>query len=544
MFLIAVVVATILLRSIYATLAITAVLIFVVNSTVGFAGWLGTVFNPVNSGTPIIVMTVAVAHSVHIVESTLAGMRQGMDKNTAIAESLVLNAWPVFLTSLTTIIGFLSLNASDSPPFRILGNLVAFGVLCAFVFSMTFLPAMLSILPMRARTAPVRQSAYLDRFGALVVARRTILLWGSVVLTVVLCTGVFRLEFTDNWTKYFSERYPFRQATDFIVENLTGIETLEYSLSASREGTVTDPEYLREIDKFAEWYRQQPEVSHVQVFSDILKRLNKNMNGDNPEFYRIPEDPDLAAQYLLIYELSLPYGRDLTNQIDVSRTSTRMTVVLRSLTSQQQLQLDARAQAWLGANAPMLAGSDATGVSIVFSHLFQSNIRSILTGTILAMGLISVILVFAFRSLRVGLLSLVPNFIPAALSLGLWGYLVGRVGLAGSVMTAIAFGIIVDDTIHFLSKYLKARGEGLGSAEAVRNVFRTVGHALWTTTAILTLGFLVFASSGFEVSWSLGLLVSLTVVFAFLADFTLLPALLMTFDRKTSSPSTDVPGRD
>ncbi len=541
MFLITVVVAAVLLRSAFGTLAITAVLICVVNSTVGFAGWIGTVFNPVNSGTPIIVMTVAIAHSVHIVETTLAGMRQGMDRNTAISESIRVNMWPVTLTSLTTIIGFLSLNASDSPPFRVLGNLVAFGVVCAFVYSIAFLPALLSILPMRVRTAAVERPALLDRFGAFIVARRTIVLWGSVLVTVLLCTGIYRLEFTDNWTKYFSDRYPFRQATDFIIENLTGMETLEYSLSASRDGAITDPEYLREIEAFAEWYREQPEVSHVQVFSDILKRLNKNMNGDNPDFYQIPDDSDLAAQYLLIYELSLPYGRDLANRIDVSRTSTRMTVVLRSLTSQQQLELDARAQSWLSANSPMLAGSEATGVSIVFSHLFQSNIRSILTGTIIAMGLISLILIFAFRSMRIGFLSLLPNFIPAALSFGLWGYLVGRVGLAGSVMTAIAFGIIVDDTIHFLSHYLKARNQGANSAESVRTVFRTVGHALWTTTAMLTLGFLVFASSGFEISWSLGLLVSFTVCFAFIADVTLLPALLMTFDRTKSRPAAAQP---
>ena len=171
-------------------------------------------------------------------------------------------------------------------------------------------------------------------------------------------------------------------------------------------------------------------------------------------------------------------------------------------------------------------------MSIVFAHLSQRNIESMLRGTIIAMGLISLILIWVFKSVRLGLVSLLPNFIPAVMSFGLWGYVVGHVGLAASVVTAMAFEIIVDDTIHFLSKYLKARRENLAAPEAVRSAFRAVGHALWTTTAILSLGFLVFASSGFEVSWALGILVTITIVFAFLADFLLLPPLLMAIDRR------------
>ena len=525
--------AAVLLRSVLGTAALVATLMFTVNTTVGFAGWTGTVFNPANSGVPIIVMTVAVAHSVHIVATTLAGMGRGLDRNAAIAEAIRINAWPVFLTSLTTAIGFLSLNASDSPPFRVLGNLVAFGVLCAFIYSLTLLPALLSVLPLRPRAVRAGQPAFFDRFADFVVRRRSVLLWCSAILAIFFITGIPRLELTDNWTKYLGERYEFRTDTDFVIDNLTGMEALEYSLDSGTEGGITEPAYLRKVDAFAEWFRDQPEVSHVKAFPDIMKRLNKNMHGDDPGFYRLPEDPDLAAQYLLLYELSLPFGRDLNNQIDIGKSATRMTVVMRSLTSQAQRELDARALDWLRANAPGLTGG-ASGISIVFAHLSQRNIKSMLTGTIAAMALISLILIFVFRSLRIGLLSLVPNFIPAAMSLGLWGFMVGSVGLAGSVMTAIAFGIVVDDTIHFLTKYLRSRREGCDAPEAVRAAFRTVGHALWTTTAVLALGFLVFASSGFEVSWALGLLVTLTIVFALLADFLLLPSLLMALDRKKS----------
>ena len=537
-FLIMVVTAAVLLHSVLSTLALVIMLVFVINTTMGFAGWTDTVFNPSNSGVPIIVMTVAVAHSIHIVVTVLSSMSQSLDRNAAIAESFRSNAWPVFLTTATTMIGFLSLNASISPPLRVLGNLVAFGVLCAFVYSMTLLPALLSILPLRARPGHTERPDFFDRFGSFVVARRTFLTWFVVLLAVVLVTGILRIELTDNWTRYFDERSEFRRNTDFVIENLTSMETLEYSLSTGREGGITDPDYLRAVDAFAEWFRGQPEVTHVQAFPDIMKRLNRNMHGDDPAFHRLPEAPALAAQYLLLYELSLPFGSDLNNRIDIAKSATRMTVVIRSLTSQAQRELDARAQAWLRANAPDLA-TEASGVSIVFAHLSQRNIDSMLRGTIIAMALISFILIWVFKSVRLGLVSLVPNFLPAAMAFGLWGYLVGRLGLAGSVVTAMAFGIIVDDTIHFLSRYVKARREDLLPPEAVRTAFRAVGKALWTTTAVLALGFLVFASSEFETSWTLGLLVAIMIAFALLADFLLLPPLLIAIDRKKIRNSGD-----
>ena len=532
-FLIIVGATIILLRSTLSTLAIIAVLVFVVNTTLGFAGWNGVVFSPTNAGVPIIVMVIAIADSIHVVTSVLLGMRRGLDRNAAIVEAIRINAYPVFITSVTTAIGFLSLNASDSPPFHVLGNYVAFGVLCALIYTMTLLPALLSILPLRASRVRSEGTAFFDRFADFVIARRTFLLSSVSLAIVVLAIGIPRIELSDNMAQYFDDRYEFRRDTDYVIDNLTGLDKLEYSLNAGREGGITDPAYLRKVDAFAEWYRQQPEVTHVQAFSDIMKRLNKNMHGDDSAFYRLPEDPDLAAQYLLLYELSLPFGSDLNDRIDVAKSATRLVVTTKNAWSRDIRELDERAQIWLRANAPAFA-QEASGLSVVFAHLSLRNINSMLRGTITAMALISFVLIWIFKSVRVGLLSLLPNFIPAIMSFGLWGYLVGHVGIASSVVIAVVFGIVVDDTVHFLSKYLKARREGLPAPEAVRSAFHMVGHALWTTTAVLSVGFLVFATSGFEVSWALGLLVTITIVFALVADFLLLPTLLIAIDRRNS----------
>ena len=206
-FLIIIGVTIILLRSVLGTVAIVAVLVFVINSTMGFAGWNGVVFSPTNAGVPIIVMVIAIADSIHIVTSVLLGMRRGLDRNAAIVESIRINAYPVFITSVTTAIGFLSLNASDSPPFHVLGNYVAFGVLCALIYTMTLLPALLSILPLRVRLVQSEGTAFFDRFADFVIARSTFLLGAITLIVVVLIFGIPRIELSDNMAQYFDDRY-------------------------------------------------------------------------------------------------------------------------------------------------------------------------------------------------------------------------------------------------------------------------------------------------------------------------------------------------
>ena len=522
-------VAVLLLRSVWGTVAILLMLVAVLPTAMGFAGWAGMKLYGESGAALFVLMAITVAHSVHIIEAVLSGLRQGMDRREAAAHSLQVNTWPVFLTSLTTSIGFLSLNFSEMPPFRVMGNIVAFGSLCAFLYSVTLLPAFVSIVPMRARPAPAGRTDFFDAFGRFVVSRHMVLLCSFAVLTVVLIAGISRIELKENWLELLDESYEFRRSTDFLSENFTGLEAFEYSLDSGGEGGITDVEYLAGIDAFAQWYRTQPEVAHVLVLSDILKRLNKNLHGDDPDHYRIPEDSDLAAQYLLLYEFSLPVGRDLNNLIDVERSASRMTVVLESLSTREKVALDERAQAWLREHAPGMETA-ATGVSIVGAHSIQRNIEKMLIGTITAMAIVSLLLVFVFRSLRLGLISLIPNFIPAAMAIGLWGYAVGEIGVAAAVVTAIAFGIIVDDTIHFMTKYIGARRRGLPPSDSVRSAFRTVGKALTATTIVFALGFLVFGASGMTNNQALGTLVGITVVVALLADFLFLPPLLMVLD--------------
>ncbi|MYB33874.1 MAG: MMPL family transporter [Gammaproteobacteria bacterium] len=522
-------IALILLRSLWSTLAIVLMLVAVLPSSLGFAGWIGMRFFGESGAALFVLMAVTVAHSVHIIEGMSTGLRQGMDRRQSAMYSIRVNIWPVFLTSLTTAIGFLSLNFADMPPFRIMGNIVAFGAMCAFVYSVTLLPAFLSVMPARAwQIGEVKTDVY-DRLARFVISYRKALMVFFVIASVVLVAGISRIDLRENWLELLDESYEFRRSINFLNENFSGVETYEYSLNSGRPDGVTDIGFLSKVEAFAQWYRTQPEVAHVFALPDIIKRLNKNLHGEDPDYYMLPDDSDLAAQYLLLYEFSLPVGRDLNNLIDYDRAATRMTVALKSMSSKEKIRLDDNAREWLRNNAPDLETS-ATGVSVVGARSIQRNIEGMLTGTIVAMTTVSLLLLAVFRSIRLGLLSLIPNFVPAAMAMGFWGYVVSEIGVAASVVTAIAFGIIVDDTIHFMTKYVEARKRGRLPSESVQYSFRSVGRALVTTTLIFGLGFMVFGASGMSANQALGLLVGITVFIALVADFLFLPPLLMALD--------------
>lgn len=520
-------------RSIPGTLGTVLVLTLAIVSTMGLMGWAGVRLSGATASAPIIVLTLAVADCVHVLTSFLHGVHEGLSREESLAQSLRINLQPIFITSLTTAIGFLSMNFGDVPPFWHLGNLVAIGVTAAFLFSVTLFPALLSLVPVRPGNPVALRSGAMASLAGLVVRQRRRLLYGLVPVMLVVIAFVPRNELNDEFVKYFDESMEFRRHTEFAVENLTGIYTIQFSLPAGESGGIAGPAYLETLDAFAAWFRRQPEVLHVNTITDTLKRLNRNLHGDDPAWHRLPDSRELAAQYLLLYEMSLPYGLDLNNRIDVDKSATRFVATTKSLSTRQTLDLEQRARDWLRDNAPR-SMSTAAGSSpnIMFAHISRRNVWSMLVGISGALVAISLILVMVLRSLRIGLVSMIPNLLPAALTLGIWGLVVGRFGLAASIVAVVSLGIIVDDTVHFLSKYMRARREhGLGPAAAIRYAFTTVGMALVITSVVLVAGFLVLALSNFEVNATLGLLTAITITFALFTDFFLLPPLLMLVDR-------------
>lgn len=543
MFVIILLIVGIALRSFFGTLSVLVVITISAISGLGALGWMGLPLNSVTILAPLYIMTLAVASAVHILASCRQTMVLTADRKEWARQALENHMVAIIIACVTTAIGFFCLNFSISPPFRQLGNIVGIGILAAMVFTLTLLPALVTFLPIRRQTTQAVTNKWMGMLAEFVIAKRTLLLPGTVLLVVGLAVGVSQIRLEDDFLRYFDERYEFRQDTDYTEAHLTGVSGIEFPLPSGAAQGVNNPVFLKEVSAFADWLRAQGEVTYVNTLTDTIKRLNMNMHSDDEAFMRIPDTREEASQYLFLYELSISYGMDLTDRIDVDRSTMRVTVLMANVTTASMRALTLRAGDWLNANAPTIQAAwkaenpavrlvTPTGVVHVFNLISYRDVRSMLVGTLIALFLISGIITVALWNLRVGLVSLVPNLIPGLMAFGIWGYSVGAVTLAIAVVLAATLGVVVDDTVHFLSKYTEARKRGEDAEDSVRYAFKSVGMAMLVTTVGLVGGFGVLAQSGFAVNGDMAKLTALTISLALVADFFLLPSLLIWLEKR------------
>jgi predicted RND superfamily exporter protein len=530
MYLVILIVAYALLRSFTATILVLIVIIPSITVAMGFGGWMGIGLTPPSASAPTIITTLAVADSIHLLVVMLNRMRDGHDKRESLLYSLRVNAKPIFLTSVTTALGFLSLNFSDSPPFHDLGNITAFGVMAAWVYAVVLLPILISFMPIKPKGNLQNLDAKMSVIGTFIADKYKAVLSVSVVISACLLALIPLNEINDDFVKYFDESVEYRQDTDWVSANLTGANLIQFNLQSDEPNGVSDPAFIQTVADFTEWALNEEVVTHVQSISDTFKRLNRDLNEGNETFYSIPETRDLAAQYLLLYELSLPFGLDMNNQLDISKSSTQVVVTLDDMTTKELRSWVARAENYLAETHN--TNLTAVGPTVMFAYISERNIESMLIGTLIAVFLISGVILIALRDIQLGLISLIPNLLPAALAFGVWGALVGQVNMAVAVVAGMALGVVVDDSVHFLTKYQIARRElKLTARDAVISAFNGVGTALVVTTLILVAGFAILAQSSFGVNSYMAMLTAIALVIALIADLTLLPALLIVLDK-------------
>lgn len=538
MLLVILVFLTIMLRSFLSVVATLIVIIGSVMATMGLSGWAGMFLSTATVNVPTLVMTLAVADCVHVITTMRHSMQNGFSKAHSIERSISLNFMPILITSVTTAIGFLMMNMSDSPVLRDFGNLSALGVMIACFLSVTLLPALLKLLPINVKQTPSNgKSDFMDKLGDFVVTHRKALLPASVLVIAVSASLIPLNRVNDESVKYFDNRSDFRQAADFMEARISGMTNISIAIKTNESQGIADPVFLNAIGGFTDWLRVQPETDHVATLADVYKRLNKNMHGDDESYYALPQNRELAAQYLLLYEMSLPYGLDLNNQINVDKSSIKMVLTVDNLGSVELVELENRIYAWFADNAPQYEVV-ASSPSLMFAHIGETNMASMLSTLPITLVLISALLIFALRSLKLGLISLVPNIAPAVIGFGLWALISGEINLGLSVVVTLTLGIVVDDAVHFLSKYQRARKEGQTAEQAVRYAFHTVGRALWITTVVLVAGFSVLAMSSFRLNADMGQLSAIVIFIALVVDFLFLPTLLMLFDKAAYSQNT------
>ncbi|MBL4709820.1 MAG: MMPL family transporter [Flavobacteriales bacterium] len=541
MLIIIVLTTLILTRSVWSMIATLVVVLFSIMSAVGFVGIMGIKLTPPSAVFPTMILTLAVADSIHILVTMLQKMRkEGYSKNDAIVESIRLNFMPVFITSLTTVIGFLTLNFGEVPPFWDLGNITAFGMGMAFLFSTTTLPALMAIFPVKASAKAIEKEAkssnlYL-KMGEFVTKQPLRLTIISFLVIGVLTFVARKNVFNDEFVEYFDQSVKFRTDSDFINDNLTGFYNVEFSVGSGESGGINNPGYLKKLNEFEDWLYTQSEVVHVNAFSEVARRVNRSMHGDSAQYYRVPDSREEAAQYLLLYELSLPFGLDLNNQINVDKSESRVTVTIKNLSSVEMIAFSERAEDWLETNAPKSMHALGVSPTLMFSKLGFRQADSMFNGNIFALILISLVLMFALRNFKLGLLSVIPNVTPVLVGFGIWWLYKGTINTGMVIVFSMTLGIIVDDTVHFMSKFLRAKNElAYDSKRAVIYAFETVGKALVTTTIVLLAGFAVLSTSSFALNSYMARITVIIISAALIIDFILLPSLLILVSKKSDA---------
>ena len=499
--------------------------------TLGVGGWLGIALTPGNASSPLAVIVIVAATCMHLVLHWRNSMGKGMTRREAVEHSVQENLAPITVTNLTTAFGFLCLNFSDAPPLQDLGNMVAIGTVCGWLLAILVIPTTLLVLPELRRRREGLLPRILPRVGDFTLTYPKPILIVFAILTGIAVFGITRIHFNDDFIGYFDDSYQLRRDSDVIEDRLTSLKVVNFVLDSPYEGGVFAPEFLEQVEAFSDWMRDRDDVSHINSIVQPLKRLNMNLNGDDPAFYRTADSSEANAQLLMLYELNPPVGQDLNTQLSIDRKQTLMTVSLDVDTSAELRWFAEDAQAWMEENTPEIA-TIGTGVGITFARVSQRNGTAMFTGAVVVLVVISATMIIALRSLRYGFLSLVPNLVPAVMAFGLWGVLFGQVNLGSTVVTVMTFGIVVDDTVHMMMTYIRQRRLGFDPREAVQRMLATVGTAITLTSITLVTGFTIVAMSSFAINEHLGGLTALVVAMAFLADLLLLPVLLVLAEGK------------
>ncbi|MBW2402148.1 MAG: MMPL family transporter [Deltaproteobacteria bacterium] len=483
---------------------------------------------------PTFLLAVGACSVVHILVIFYRGWTASVSREDAIASALGHSGLPVAMACLTTGGGLMSFITSDLAPVGHFGIFGPIGIVYILLFTLVLVPALLQVIPMRPSTPRKRgeQLPLLDRmllaFGFTATRFPWAVLSVSLLLAVICIGGIAQLRFSHDPISWLPEDDEFRQATEFINENLRGIY---------------DPDLMRRIARLHaeadELELDSLRVGKVTSLADIVQETHQALNENRPEFYRIPDARGVIAQELLLFENS--GSDDLEKLVDSQFSTSILTLRLPWVDGSHMNRLIDLTEERFGAVIGDTARLTLTGGTVVFARTFDAVIRSMAQSYLLALAIITPLMMLLIGSLRGGLISMVPNLFPILMTLGLMGYLGYPLDFSTVMMGAIVLGVAVDDTIHFLHVFQRYFDRSDDARRAVRETLLTTGRAITLTTIVLAIGFGSFMLSAMSNMVALGFFVSFAVTVAFFADLLIAPALLVLTRRRHSKRGEPAP---
>ena len=495
-------------------------------------GYLGAPLSITTMVLPSIILALGCAYSMHVLIAASAVDSSAAGKGPALEAALGRVGLPVALSGLTTALGLLAITFVRIEAVRMTGGFGALGVLMVTALVLTLLPAGL-VLTARPAARPRGFSWVQTRLAPSLVdlAQRhrgkTLAIWAAIALLALV--GIARVEVETDATRWLPPGDPVRDAYEEIRTTLSGISPMNVVIQAPPGGNVLEPATLAAVDGLAAYLEALPEVGKTISVADPLRQLHGGFNNDPSQ--PLPNSLPLAEQYLLLLE-SLEQIDDL---LRLDRSATNIQIRADDNGSANLQGIADAAQAWWGEHGQPDHRITTTGIMYEFARAEDEIAYGQLRGLAAALAVISAVLLLIFRSTRLALLSLAPNAIPLLLIFGALGTFGLPLDAGTALIGCLALGVAVDDTIHIVAGFHARQGAGLAPREALDLTFAEVLPALASTTAMIAIAFLVLAFSEFTIARNLGWVTSGIMVICFVADATLLPALLLRTKRGNRS---------
>ncbi|MFC1618821.1 RND family transporter [Candidatus Neomarinimicrobiota bacterium] len=519
-------------RNVRGILLPLAVIIMSVIWAVGWMGLFRVNFDMMTTIMPSILIVVGLADSIHLMLKYHEERDSGKDRKTALRATIEKLGMATFMTSLTTAVGFAALISASIVPMRNFGTFTALGVLGAFVISIIFLTlTMMYLKPLRKDRGGAPKTGLVERWlqqcQRVTEQKPKMILATGVLVIGVVGLGILRIDIDTHMIEDVSESSQVIQDLRFFESEMSGVVTMEIILTGSELGAAKSPKMLSAAENLEGYLRGVEGIKSVLSPALIIKDLNQAMHDGDPTFYTIPDSQELIAQYLLLASLS---GKDpFENYITYDETRCRVTARMLDVGSKKSAVILAGLKTFIGDNLPPEYDVRVTGTTKLIQSVNRQVSYDLVSSLALAFGIVSILMALLFRSLRWVVLSLIPNVVPLLIIAGTMGYLGIRLRSTTAAVFSVAFGIAVDDTIHFLSRIKLELNEGYSLEEASRNSLLYTGKAIVLTSLLLIVGFGILLISDFRSSFEFGLLSVLTILSALLADLYLLPVLIRRY---------------
>ncbi len=499
--------------------------------SMGIYNALGFTMSLITTMVPPLIMVIGVSDSIHITNHYLDDINEGMEKKAALVETIGLLGTPCLMTAVTTIVGFSSFLFTKIVPLREIGLFSGLGLAIAFIINITFVPIALSLLPApKPRATTHRIGGVIDKITAGLCRfdlRRPVptLIIGALLfaLSIFFMT---KIKVETQTLDYLKANQPLRRAYTFIEKNLGFISPVEVIIKGE-PGSAHDPATLEAVEKFQRFILADPNVSTSVAATDLIRRLNMAFFNNDPRDYVVPETREGVAQLLLLYETSGEGELDYFVNFDAS--ALRVSVRAGDLTSNTCKRLMEKFDTYFKANLPEGLTGRVTGTIPLYVHMVDYIIQSQVSSFTTSFLVIFFILAIQLWSLRLGLISIIPNIVPVAMTMGAMGLFGITLDTATVMIASVATGITVDDTIHFLNRFKHEVRAGATYEEAITTTFRTTGKAAVITSLTLVMGFWCLLFASFKPTIFFGLLSGITMITAIFGDLFLLPAGLVTF---------------